>query len=1408
MERPRLSPRRINPWAISVAGLLIGLGVASSPSLAQFAPPPVRSVVDANGVDLVSGRMVQSSEEVAIGNAGSGGLIYERTLTDGGWRDNLSAVINNSGSVYTVSFGGASETFTLSSGTFTPGEGQGSSLTYNSTTQLYTYTRGDGTVVLFDHSLNFSVAGQPQANQGRIINITTPNGEVDTFTYNTASYCIHYDTQWQQCDQDSDPVVRLQAVTNNLGYQIHLEYAQDSVSTEDSTLGDWLVVSKVTGINGAIDYCDPTANSCTGLSRTWPSATYGVASDNALAQTVTDTMGRVTRYTFNSSGQLTGIRRPAATSDSTVITYDGVRVASVSNGVGTWNYALSGGEEDPTFTVTVTDPLSHTRAVFIDGATGLVHSDTNGAGKTTSYDYDTSNRLIRITYPEGNKTEYAYDGRGNVTTVTQKAKTGSGLTDIVTSASYDSTCSNPKKCNKPNSVTDALGKVTDYTYDSTTGALATVTLPAPTTGAVRPQTRYTYSSLSAYYKNGAGSIVAAPSSVSMLTGISECLTGSTSSPTCVGTSDEVKTAVVYGTTGVANNLLPTSMSKGAGDSSLTATTAYTYDAIGNRLTVDGPLSGTTDTTRYRYDEDRELVGMVGPDPDGAGSLKNRATRFTYNNDGQVTQVEQGTVNSQSDSDWSGFTLLEKQNVTYDSRGLRSKATASNAAGTTLAAVQFTYDNASRLDCTAVRMNPSVFGSLPSSACSLGTTGSNGPDRITKNVYDGADRLSKVTEGYASGTTRDEVTITYTNNGLRATVADALGGLTTYEYDGFDRLLKTRYPIAGTRTSSSTTDYEGYTYDAGSRVTADRRRDGSSFGLTYDNLGRVTLLDAPTGQNDITYAYNNLGRPTSLSYSGHTQTFGYDALGRTTSAGGPLGTVSYQYDLADRRTRMTWPDSFYITYDYNADGDVTAIRENGASSGVGVLATYTYDNLDRRASLTRGNGVTTTYSFDDLSQLTSLAQDLAGTSDDQTYSMTLNTAGDVLTRSGSNSAYAASAPFNGTKAYTANGLNQITVLGAHSLSYDGRGNLTSDGANTYAYDGLNRLTDVNSGTASLAYDPIGRLYQASTSSTSTRFEYDGLDLVTEYNNSGTVQRRYVHGPADDEPLVWYEGSGTSDRRWLITDDQGSIVATTNSSGSRLSTNKYDEYGVPDSANTGRFQYTGQTWLPEAGLYYYKARFYSAPLGRFLQPDPIGYGDGLNIYDYAGTNPVSAFDPTGTRAVSGIPAVEGLRPGDDFSPVDALGRPRFMIGQIGFDADTEVDPVIVIGRRHHESACNAECVAQDMENWRDQILLNRLYPTRVDMPEGDWFDDHKNNARPSTKGRHQKGISRKQTDRGGEKADKKSRRPPRIKPKGWKGPWPPFSPGFFLFIIPGTVDPCNAAMSDDQLKACMQEYHGEA
>ncbi|HEU0217902.1 MAG TPA: RHS repeat-associated core domain-containing protein [Stellaceae bacterium] len=139
------------------------------------------------------------------------------------------------------------------------------------------------------------------------------------------------------------------------------------------------------------------------------------------------------------------------------------------------------------------------------------------------------------------------------------------------------------------------------------------------------------------------------------------------------------------------------------------------------------------------------------------------------------------------------------------------------------------------------------------------------------------------------------------------------------------------------------------------------------------------------------------------------------------------------------------------------------------------------------------------------------------------------------------------------------------------------------------------------------------------------EYDGA--------SGAVQRWYAFGQGPDEVLGQMNiAAGT--RTTPIPDLQGSIIGTLDSGGV-LTRIGYQPYGENPALTSGTYRYTARRLDPEtaasasqpSGLYYDRARMYSPTWGRFLQPDPLGYAGGSNLYAYVGNDPLNRTDPSG-------------------------------------------------------------------------------------------------------------------------------------------------------------------------------------
>lgn len=284
--------------------------------------------------------------------------------------------------------------------------------------------------------------------------------------------------------------------------------------------------------------------------------------------------------------------------------------------------------------------------------------------------------------------------------------------------------------------------------------------------------------------------------------------------------------------------------------------------------------------------------------------------------------------------------------------------------------------------------------------------------------------------------------------------------------------------------------------------------------------------------------------------------------------------------------------------------------------------YGYDNASRRSTLILPNGITLSYGYDNANELTGLSYTLGtGTVGTMTYGY--DNDGRITSRGGTLDVTNLPAALT-SAGYDAN--NRLTKWGRQALSYDADGNLVSNGKSTYTWNTRNQLTGISGGTtASFLYDALGRRESKTISSTSTNFLYDGLNLEQELSGT-TPTVNYLTGAGIDETLSRTDSSGTFS---YLTDNLGSTLALTNSSGAISTSYSYEPYGnttASGTSSTNTLQYTGRE-NDGTGLYYYRARYYSPTYGRFISEDPLGLLGGINEYDYAFSNPINLNDPLG-------------------------------------------------------------------------------------------------------------------------------------------------------------------------------------
>ena len=656
--------------------IVIGtLGVATSgadPAFAQLlntAPEASISATDDVGVDLRSGKLTVDMGNLSIGHQEAPALSYnvlaasglaDAIVTDGVAFENCITYDAGGGygSVpgciyqgYSYRLNGQSDAYMVSPPSYTAPAGftEKGKMVASGGNIL---TMKDGAIWEFGNGGLNIYSGNGWGLKGFLTKITRPDGEVLTYYYSSGE---------------------LRSIVSSTGYMLHLEGNKSPYySSGGITIMDPGRPTKVVLINLAFQYCDPMAVSCSGQTIVWPSMSYSWQPSGVAA---TDNMGRTRQHLVTGTGQFSQFKMiwPSGAwlefglenwqdyyiSGGLTIACDRRSATKwVKTAVGQWNYeftknhACRGG---PSVGSNVsTSPDGTTRSW-----------DKDALGRKTAYEISTySNQfgwdekeVTRITRPEGDRYDFLRDLRLNVKTLTVTSKDGTQT--IAAEANFPEQCTaaTAKYCNRPAYTIDANGNRTDYTYSPEHGGVLTKTLPAGADG-IRPQIRYTYQQMSAQFRNSAGQTV---SGSPIWKAVSEATCRTQAS--CTGTADELVTSYSYD-----GNLLPTVTTKTQGTGAVLEVVARVYDAVGNVISVDGPATGTADTTYLFYDGARQLTGEIGPDPDGSGALPRPAKRRTYNADGKFASEEVGTVTGITQS------LLDVMSVTQFTRNTYDPAT--------------------------------------------------------------------------------------------------------------------------------------------------------------------------------------------------------------------------------------------------------------------------------------------------------------------------------------------------------------------------------------------------------------------------------------------------------------------------------------------------------------------------------------------------------------------------------------------------------------------------------------------------------------------------------------------------------------------------------------------------------------
>ena len=563
----------------------------------------------------------------------------------------------------------------------------------------------------------------------------------------------------------------------------------------------------------------------------------------------------------------------------------------------------------------------------------------------------------------------------------------------------------------------------------------------------------------------------------------------------------------------------------------TRTVSYTYNNLGQVLSVDGARTDVNDITQYQYDAQGNLVlvenalghatkitsydatgrPLVVVDANGLmttlsydnrGRLKSRdtggeITTFDYDNVGNLNAISlpnESTLTYGYDLTHRLISIKDQlgNTITYtlDAAGNRIKEDIADSSGTLSRTRSQTYNDLNQLFEMIGAQSQTTSFAYDGNGNRITVT--DAANNNTISAFDSLNRLTSVTDPL-NGITR----YGYDHQDNLVSVTDPNGAVTSYRYDGFGNRIEQTSPDTGTTI---------YTYDEAGNKLSQKDAKAQLTSYRYDVLNRLIDITYDDG-SQVTYSYdqgvNALGRISQVTNGNSTLLYAYDLHGRiqskTQTINELLFKTQYQYDTLGRMSTMTLPSGKVVEYQYT-NGKLTGLTFDGQPLlsqikyepfgpvnswqwANGSIHNRGYDLDGQLISFTLGNEVRT-LGYDKRGNITAIADSATNQIFSYDALNRLNAANEDMT-----SAFQQSFSYdsNGNRISTINNgvddtysyeiasnrLLSISGGTTSNYSYDENGNILTDGKHQYGYDIRNRMTSVDTDNVYYEHNPLGQ-----------------------------------------------------------------------------------------------------------------------------------------------------------------------------------------------------------------------------------------------------------------------------------------------------------------------------------------------